>query len=331
MHAVLTGISVLLLGQLSTLFEKRRPGKVDSTAPSQESEQVVAAPEEADSPATVVPITTSTSNFRHYRATDIQRVAASLMANSSLLVTGEAGSGKSVLAKAVVDQLFDEGYQVALIETATPKQMLVEIAEQLGIETRNLEGKGLSAEKLKTALAHYFQQQVAFLVVDDAHLCELKFRNWLKSLKRQNVPMLLLATEPPRTDVFINLPRIELAPLPDYAIRELMEQTALERNINLKQSDLAKLQQRAGGNPMLAARAIDEEYLGLEVEAGDHRRYLDITPFIVVIGAICVIVRFIGLGTGSQLLYVIGGIAATVFFTLGRVLYSVPSEGRRIR
>lgn len=326
------GISVLLLGQIISPFEKRRrPSLVDSTAPTQETEQAVAAPEETDSLTTVAPTTNSNPNFRHYRATDIQRVVAYLKANASLLVTGEAGSGKSVLAKAVVEQLLDEGYQVAFIETATPKQMLVEIAEQLGIETRNLEGKGLTAEKLKTALAYYFQKNVAFLVVDDAHLCELKFRNWLKSLKRQNVPMLLLATEPPRTDVFINLPRTELTPLADYAIRELMEQAALERNINLKQSDLAKLQQRAGGNPMLAARAIDEEYLGLEVEAGDHRRYLDITPFIVVIGAIFIIIRFIGLGTGNQLLYILGGIAATFFLTIGRLLYSVPREGRRIR
>jgi hypothetical protein len=39
---------------------------------------------------------------------------------------------------------------------------------------------------------------------------------------------------------------------------------AAERAIALKPSELAKLQERAGGNPMLASRAVDEEYLGLD-------------------------------------------------------------------
>jgi hypothetical protein len=61
--------------------------------------------------------------------------------------------------------------------------------------------------------------------------------------------------------MFYQRSRIELAPLPEYAIREIMVAAALERGISLKNSDLSKLQERAGGNPMLAQRAVDEEYL----------------------------------------------------------------------
>ncbi len=76
-----------------------------------------------------------------------------------------------------------------------------------------------------------------------------------------------------------------------------MVQAAAQRAIALKPSDLSKLQERAGGNPMLAAHAVDEEYLGLDVESGDHRRYFDITPLILLAGIAFVIMRFIGLGT----------------------------------
>ena len=119
--------------------------------------------------------------------------------------------------------------------------------------------------------------------------------------------------------------------MPEYAIRELMEQASLDRGINLKQSDLAKLQERAGGNPMLAIRAIDEEYLGLDVEAGDHRRYFDITPLILLAGVGFVVMRFIGLGTNDRALYIFSGIAAAVFLGLSRLLYNLPSEDKRIR
>ena len=61
---------------------------------------------------------------------------------------------------------------------------------------------------------------------------------------------------------------------------------ALERGISLNNSQLAKLQERVGGNPMMAQRVIDEEYLGLEVETGDHTRYFDMTPVILIVGVV---------------------------------------------
>jgi len=298
----------------------RNPNPTDTDAIENEPEEIEQSP-----------TVESSKPKRLYRQAEANRIKASLLANSSILVVGEEGCGKTELTTAIVESLQGDGFTVASTEPATPKQMLTEIAEQLGVETRSLEGKALTADRLQVAIADYFEGNTAFLVIDDAHLCESKFRIWLKTLKRQGVPMLLFATDPPRSDVFINLPRIELASLPEYAIRELMEQAALERGINLKPSDLAKLQERAGGNPMLAIRAIDEEYLGLEVEAGDHRRYFDITPLILLAGIGFVIMRFIGLGTGDQALYIFGGIAAAVFLGLSRLLYNLPGEDRRIR
>lgn len=269
--------------------------------------------------------------FKIYRQAELNRTTASLLANGAILIAGEDGSGKSVLAIAVFERLQGDGFTVAFIEPATPKQMLLEIAHQFDIATEDLEGKSLTADKLKRAIATFLEENTVFLIVDDAHSCDTKFRMWLKHLRRNGVPMLLLATDPPRTDIFINIPRIELKPLPEYAIREIMVQAAQEREIQLKPSELAKLQERAGGNPMLAARAVDEEYLGLEVEGADHRRYFDITPLILLVGIVFVIMRFIGLGTSDQALYIFGGIAAAIFLGLSRLLYNLPREDRRIR
>jgi hypothetical protein len=269
--------------------------------------------------------------FKIYRQAELNRTTASLLANGAILIAGEDGSGKSVLANAVVEKLQGDGFMVAFIEPATPKQMLLEIAHQFDIATEDLEGKSLTADKLKRAIADFLEENTAFLIVDDAHSCDAKFRMWLKQLRRNGVPMLLLATDPPRSDIFINIPRIELKPLPEHAIREIMVQAAAEREINLQPSELAKLQERAGGNPMLAIRAVDEEYLGLEIEGADHRRYFDITPLILLAGIAFVIMRFIGLGTSDQALYIFGGIAAAVFLGLSRLLYNLPREDRRIR
>lgn len=272
----------------------------------------------------------TSSPFRLYRQAEVQRAIASLKANSPILITGEEGSGKSVLKEAVRETLFDEGFTVASIELATTKQMLLDMCEQLGIDTYGLEGKSLTADGLKNAIATHFQNEVAFLLVDDAHNLPMQFRQWLKALKRQGVPMLLLATDPPRSDVFLNLPRIELKPLPEYAIRQLMEQAALERGLQMANHQLARLQERTGGNPMLAQRVVDEEYLGLDNETGDHKRYFDITPLILLAGTGFIMLRFFALGSNNPALYVMTGAIGALFLGLSRILYGLPKESRRI-
>ncbi len=269
--------------------------------------------------------------FKIYRQPELRRITASLLANGAILVVGEEGSGKSVLGSAVIKKLSDDGFLVASVEPTTLKQMMTEICFCLDIPTETLQGKSLTIEKLKIAIADFFKENTAFLILDDAQRCDRKFRFWLKKLRRQGVPMLVLATDPPRSDIFIRIPRIELRPLPERAIREIMESAAVERAIALLPTDLSKLQQRAGGNPMLAIRAIEEEYLGLNFEGADHRRYFDITPLISVIGVLFIIMRFIGLGTNNEGLYIFGGINAAIFLVVYRLLDSLPREERRIR
>jgi hypothetical protein len=238
--------------------------------------------------------------------------------------------GKSFLCQSIYDELLNEGFSVALIEPESPRQMLVKIADCLGIETKNLEGRGISADGLKAAIAQHLSSNPAFLIFDDAHMIESKFRQWLKSFKKLQAPLLLAATNPPRTDVFINLPRIELQPLPDYAIRELMEQAALDKGLSLRAADFSRLQERSGGNPMLATRIIEEEFLGLDIEAGDHTRYFDISPLIFIVGIFFTALRFIGLGTNDTALYIFAGISSAVFVGFGIAIRSLPKESRRI-
>jgi hypothetical protein len=294
----------------------------------EESEQLTIdeEAEEQEQSVTLESPISSTRNLRLYRVQELNRIVASLLADSSILVTGEEGSGKTVLANAVVEKLQSDNFTVAVVEPASFKQMLLEIADQIDVQTHNLEGRALAADQLKRAISSHLDDTTAFIIIDDCHRCPAQFRLWLKQLRKQGVPMLLLATNPPRTDVFISIPRIELCPLPEYAIREIMETAALERGINLKNTDLARLQQRAGGNPMLAQRAIDEEYLGLEVETSDHRRYVDLTPMILSLGLVFMVLRFIGLGTDNRSLYLLSGIGAVIFMGFSRVLYVLPKE-----
>ncbi len=220
---------------------------------------------------------------------------------------------------------------MAIAEPSTPKQMLSSIAEQFGLNTYSLEGKPLALDALKLLVSDFMVHNSTVLVIDDAQMCKPDFRHWLKKAKKRGgCHLLLLATNPPLSDIFLSLPRIELKPLSQKAIREIMVDAAQSRGIRISNADLSRLQARSGGNPTLAIRAIEEEYLGIDQEAPDHKRYFDITPLILIIGTIFVVVRFIGLGTSDQSMYILGGIGGAIFLGLSRLIYSLPKEGRRV-
>ncbi len=265
-----------------------------------------------------------------YRSAEKKRIAAALLANSSILIIGEAGSGKSFLSNLITQELTDQGFLVSSPGSGTAKQTFMAIAEDLGIDTETLEGKAMTTSQLQGAIADFLRHTTAFLILDDAHRFPVSIRCWLEKLLELGQPMLLLATFPPARDIFIKLPRIELEPLSNQAIREIMTDEAMNLGIELKPGQLADLQQRTGGNPMLARRVVKEEYLGLEGHALDHTQWIDGTPFLIAALMCFMIMRFLGLGFNNTSLYLLGGIMTVAVGIIRIMIFSLPRQGSRL-
>ncbi len=272
-----------------------------------------------------------TEEFKIYRQDELLHAKSALLAEGKLCLWGEEGCGKSLLANVLVKQLRDEGYLVALVEAASTKQMMLSIADQYGISIYSINGKKLLLDSLKMLISDFMKKNPCILIVDDAHICRPDFRQWLKyAKKRGGCNLLLLATNPPLSDIFLSVARIKLKPMSNKAIREIMIQSARQRGLSLKNHDLSRLQSRSGGNPTLAIRAIEEEFLGVDQEAADHRRIIDITPLIMFVGTLFIVVKFIGLATSDSSMYILGGIGGALFMGLSRWIYSLPKEGNKI-
>lgn len=274
--------------------------------------------------------TPSSVSPRAYRSREKRRIVAALTANSSLLVVGESGCGKSFLAEAVAAELQSQNFPVAIAKVQTVKQMLISIAVQLGVDTETVEGKSLTTSQLQEAIAEHLKNNSAFLICDDTQRFPASLRCWLAELHAQQQPLLLLATFPPARDIFLKLPRIELQPLKEREIREIMQQEAYGLGLSLKPGQLANLQQRVGGNPMLAKRVVREEYLGLEDTAPDHTQWIDGTPFLIAGLMVFTVVRLIGLGVNSTSLYLIGGILTVAVGVFRLILLSLPRKSARL-
>jgi hypothetical protein len=265
-----------------------------------------------------------------YRDTEKRRITAALLAGSSLLVVGEAGCGKTFLGEMVQQELIDQGFTLAVPKIGTVKQMLLAIADELGVDTETLEGKPMTSQQLQKAIADWLSSNTAFLILDDAHRFPVSLRCWLEKLHEQEQPMLLLATFPPGRDIFIKLPRIELEALPDKSIREIMEDEAVSLGLELTPGQLADLQQRAVGNPMLARRVVREEYLGLDGQAYDHTQWIDGTPLLIAVLMCFMVLRFLGLGFNNTSLYLLGGILTVAVGIIRLMIYSLPRQSNRL-
>lgn len=275
-------------------------------------------------------IANSSDSSKLYRSQDFCRIVAILQAASSLLVVGEAGCGKTVLGELVTSELRNLGFLVAVAQPTTTKQTMIKIASQLGVDLETLEGKALTIQGLQEAIADFLSKNTAFLICDDAQRLQPEIRYWLEKLHEQEQPMLLLAKYPPARDIFVKLPRIELKPLKNREIREIMKEAAKELGLDLPDGQLAQLQERCGGNPMLAKRVIREEFLGLEETSPDHIQWIDGTSFLVAGLMMLVIVRFLGLGFNSTSLYIIGGIITVGVGIVKLLLYSLPRKSGRL-
>lgn len=233
-----------------------------------------------------------------------------LAAGKSVLVVGEAGSGKTTLAETLLGQL--KGFKVAVTSyDGSTKQTLKAIAEQLGVPTTNEKDRPLNGDDLKEEIAINCNRQT-LIVCDNGHRWPSSLRYWLEGLYARGTVLLVLAIEDLKKDIFVRLSKIELSPPSEAQIRELMTREAVRVSFSLSPSKLAHLQQLAGSNPMVAKNLVQEARLGRHIQEGQHNRYINVAPFINGLLALIGIIRFLGLGLGDRSLYVFGGIAMLV-------------------
>lgn len=269
----------------------------------------------------------SSVSLRCYREAELRRIVSALLSDSSLLVVGESGCGKTSLARFVAENLREQGFTVATASYSTPKQMLVDLASQLDLADDCRQATSAALEKL---IADEAQRRTIFIVCDDAHRLAVGFRCFLERLLTQGQRILLFATFPPAKDVFLKLPRIELQRLNSPAIRELMCAQAQELGLSLTPAKFAELQERCAGNPMLARRVVRESYLGLADTAPDHTEWIDGTPFLVAGLMVFAVLRFIGRGLRQSDLMIIGGVMTVAVAIVRLLIMSLPRKSNKL-
>ncbi len=254
---------------------------------------------------------------------EFEKVGAAVRSGHSVLVLGEAGSGKSEFAQALYETFLGEmdcasrasgGVAIATYKGSS-KKFFASIAFQLDIPTENEDGKPLTMDALKDEIGENCDENT-LLIFPEAKRLTTGIRYWLEDLISEGVRVVCFAVVNPGRDIFLEMLSIELELPSDAYIRIVMAAEAQRQGLKLSKSRLAELQPLAGRNPMLARKVIRNEALGLKQNKPSHTQYIDISPLIIGGLTLLGIVRFVGIGTGNKGLYVIGGMALILVMTL---------------
>ena len=252
---------------------------------------------------------------------EFEKVCAAVRSGHSVLVLGEAGTGKSEFAQALYETFLGEFDCALATYKGSSKKFFASIAFQLDIPTENEDGKPLTMDALKDEIGENCDENT-LLIFPEAKRLTTGIRYWLEDLIANGVRVVCFAVANPGRDIFLEMLEVELELPSDAYIRVVMAAEAQRQGLRLSKSRLASLQPLAGRNPMLARKVIRNEALGLKQNKPEHTQYIVMMPIFIAIMLSAAIFRFVGIGTGNKGMYVTGGcifVAATAMRQLGQV------------
>mgnify|MGYP006289359869 FL=1 len=226
----------------------------------------------------------------------------------------------------LVRQHFADEMQIATaVYKGSGKLFFQTIAEQLDIPTtepkldkdgEEVGEKPMTMDAIKDEVVENVGGNT-LLILPEAKRLTAGIRYWLEDLMEAGVRLCCFAPVNSGKDIFIEMIEIELDLPSDIHIRLVMAAEAQRQGLELSKSRLAELQPLAGRNPLIARKVIQNERLGMNRESKpEHTQYVVIMPVIIAFLMAFGIVRFVGLGTSNQAMYIFGGTALVSGMTL---------------
>src|SRR3990172_7661303 len=272
------------------------------------------------------------------RAAELQRLRENVARGRHTLLVGKVGLGKSHLLRALNRELPRSIY---LEEVRPLRPSLVALCQALharGHLTLTDAPWPEALKKLQRLNIRELTDVVAQSLHDRGYVLILDQLEGLTpttapTMERLLAEALVLGAasqlKPALQKVWWAFERIDLAPLTREEARELLWALADPGQIADPAMFEAKVLAQADGNPYalveMVRQVAGERQVGLQAIRDLHHgagvRYLDITPVLLLLGAVILAARFVALGLNDPDLYIIAGSLGAVFFVARYFLY----------
>jgi hypothetical protein len=271
-----------------------------------------------------------------------------------VILTGPVGIGKSAVLKAALDRAGDRIELLIKLHDHQAKGQFVEMARQMlalglvsakelelpakfhelpatEIDWREVKSQvnRMSMRDLTQAIIPALSkaQHKPVIAIDDlTSLTPTQMAFWLAIFDHAQVIGCASEKKARVRKLWWKMREVAVKPLPPEVIREIVKSYITAKGVLIESPDLyiSHVVKQSGGVPQAIYDMLDEsgkeriidkrKVREMRHEAGVF--YLDFTPMVMILGALIVSMRYVGMGTGDKTLYIMGGMGAALFLTL---------------
>jgi hypothetical protein len=281
-------------------------------------------------------------------------IIAEIRKGKHVILTGPVGIGKSAVLKAALERAGDRIELLIKLHDHQAKGQFVEMARQMlalglisakelelpakfhelpatEIDWREVKSQvnRMSMRDLTQAIIPALSRAESkpVIAVDDlTSLTPTQMAFWLAIFDHAQVIGCASEKKARVRKLWWKMREIAVKPLPPEVIREIVKSYITAKGVLIESPDLyiSHVVKQSGGVPQAIYDMLDEsgkeriidkrKVREMRHEAGVF--YLDFTPMVMILGALIVSMRYVGMGTGDKTLYIMGGMGAALFLTL---------------
>lgn len=283
----------------------------------------------------------------------VANLVAEIKKGKHVILTGPVGIGKSAVLRAALEQVKDKVGWLITLHDHQAKGQFVDMARQMlalgllaaeeldlpakfhGVPGPQIEWREVKSQVNRASMRDLTQAIIPALAraehkpviaVDDlTALTPTQMAFWLAIFDHAQIIGCASEKKARIRKLWWKMKEIELKPLPADTVREVVKRCIAARGILIESPELyiSHVVKQSGGVPQAIADMLDEsgkeriidkrKVREMRHEAGVF--YVDFTPLIMILGALIISMRYVGMGTGDKTLYIMGGLGTALFLT----------------
>lgn len=280
-------------------------------------------------------------------------LVAEIRKGKHVILTGPVGIGKSAVLREALEQVSSKIGEVIKLHDHQAKGQFVEMARQmlalglisaqeldLPVQFHDMAPAQIEWKEIRNRINRMSMRDLTqciipalakseskpVIAVDDlTSLTPTQMAFWLAIFDHAQVVGCASEKKARVRKLWWKMKEIAIGPLPPNVIRKVVKKYVETKGILIESPDqyISHIAKQSGGVPQAIFDMLEESGKERIIDKRKVRemrhdagvQYLDFTPMVMILGAIIVSMRYIGMGTGDKTLYILGGMGAALFLT----------------
>lgn len=283
----------------------------------------------------------------------VDNLVAEIKKGKHVILTGPVGIGKSAVLWAALERVGKQLDWLIMLRDHQAKGQFVDMARQMlalglisaeeldlpvkfhGVPSAKIDWREVKSQINRASMRDLTQaiipalaraERKPLIAVDDlTTLTPTQMAFWLAIFDHAQIIGCASEKKSRIRKLWWKMKEIEIKPLPPEVIRAVVKSYIQAKGILIESPDLyiSHIVKQSGGVPQAIHDMLDESGKERIIDKRKVREmrhdagvfYLDFTPMVMILGAVIVSMRYVGMGTGDKTLYIMGGLGTALFLT----------------